>query len=264
MNMLKLSLRSQIMEIMSRAEGSFGIVVRMIDTWEEIGVNGDEVFPSASIIKLPILVEALRQRAEGKLSLDERMTLREEDKVGGSGVLKEMTPGLVLPFSDVLTLMIIVSDNTAANIAITRIGMENVNAYMRQLGLRKTVLMRKLMDFEARKCGLDNLTSPRDMADLLQKLAMKTMLNEESCEKALDIMKRQQVRDRIPRYLPSGTPVAHKTGEIAEIRHDVGIVYARDRPYIISAMSKDLRDELRGTEVIARISEAVFKAITEA
>jgi beta-lactamase class A len=261
--MLKPSLSSQIKELMSQAEGTFGLIIRMIDTGEEIDINGDEVFPAASIIKVPILVESLRLKIEGLLSLDERVTLREEEKVGGSGVLKEMTAGLSLPFSDVLTLMIIVSDNVAANIAITRIGIENVNAYMRQLGLRRTHLQRKLMDFEARKRGLDNLTSPRDMADLLQKLATRTMLNEETCERALDIMRRQQVRDRIPRYLPSGTPVAHKTGEIAGIRHDIGIVYAKDRPYIVSAMSKDLKDELRGTEVIARISEAVFKAVTE-
>jgi len=259
------------MEIISQAEGTFGLVIGIIGTGEEIDINGDEVFPSASIIKIPILVEALRQRAEGRLSLEERVTLMEEDKVGGSGVLKEMTTGLSLPFSDVLTLMIIVSDNVAANIAIARVGMENVNAYVRQLGLRRTVLQRKLMDFEARKRGLDNLTSPRDIADLLQKLATKTMLNPEACERALDIMKRQQVRDRIPRYLPSGTPVAHKTGEIAGIRHDVGVVFAKDHPYVISAMSKDLKDNLsqtsnggKGAEVIARISEAVFKAVTEA
>jgi beta-lactamase class A len=262
--MLKPSLRSQITEIMSQAEGVFGLVVRLIDTGEEIEINCDEVFPSASIIKLPILVEALRQRAEGRLSLEERVTLREEDKVGGSGVLKEMTPGLSLPFSDVLTLMIIVSDNMAANIAIARVGMENVNAYMRQLGLQKTTLQRKLMDFETRKRGLDNLTSPRDMADLLQKLATKTMLNEENCEKALDIMKRQQVRDRIPRYLPSSMPMANKTGEIAGIRHDIGVVFAKDHPYIISAMSKDLKDERMGIEAIARISEAVYKDVTAA
>jgi beta-lactamase class A len=262
--MLKPSLKSQITEIMSQAEGTFGIVVRLIDTGEEIEINGDEVFPSASIIKLPILVEALRQRMEGRLSLEERVILREEDKVGGSGVLKEMTPGLSLPFSDVLTLMIIVSDNMAANIAIARVGLENVNAYMRQLGLRRTALQRKLMDLEARKRGLDNLTSPRDMADLLQKLVTKTILNNENCEKALDIMRRQQVRDRIPRYLPSNTPVAHKTGEIAGVRHDVGIVFAKDHPYIMAATSKDLKNEQEGAEVIARISEAVYNAVTAA
>ena len=77
-------------------------------------------------------------------------------------------------------------------------------------------------------------------------------------------MKKQQVRDRTPHYLPSGTPVAHKTGEITGIRHDIGIVFARDRPYVITAMSKDLRDELKETEAIARVSQAVFKAVTEA
>jgi len=262
--MIEASLRSQVLEIMSQVEGTFGLVIRIVDTGEEVEVNGDETFPAASIIKLPILVETLRQRFEGHLRFDEKVVLREEDKVGGSGVLKEMTPGLALPLADVLTLMIIVSDNVAANIAINRIGIENVNLYMRRLGLQKTVLQRKLMDFEARRRGLDNIASPRDMADLLQKLVTKTMLNEENCEKALDIMKRQQVRDRIPRYLPVGTPVAHKTGEITGIRHDVGVVFAGNRPYIISAMSKDLKDEYKGMEAIARISQIVFKAVTAA
>lgn len=262
--MIGTSLRPEILEMVSEVEGTFGLVIRIVETGEEVEFNGDETFPAASIIKLPILVEALRQKTERSLSFDERMTLREEDKVEGSGVLKEITPGLALPLADLLTLMIIVSDNVAANIAIDRIGIENVNRYMRYLGLQKTVLQRKLMDFEARRRGLDNITSPGDMADLLQKLVTKTMLNEESCEDALRIMKRQQVRDRIPRYLPVGTPVAHKTGEIAGIRHDVGVVFVRNRRYIMSAMSKDLKDEHKGTEAIARISQTVFKALTSA
>jgi len=254
--------------MMSRVDGTFGLVVKAIGKEEELDINGDEVFPAASIIKLPILVEALRQRTEGNLSLDEPILLRDENKVGGSGVLKELTAGLALPFADILTLMIIVSDNTAANIAIRRVGMDNVNTHMKQLGLRNTILQRRLMDFEARNRGLENLTSPRDMAGLLQGLISRTVLDEENCEKALNIMKRQQIRDRIPRYLPIGTQVAHKTGEIAGIRHDIGVVFTEKGPYVFSAMSKDLRDKLsrtssggKGTELIARVSRTVFRSL---
>lgn len=260
-------LRHRIMEIERKSGGTLGLVVRAVRTNEEITFNEDEIFPAASTIKIPILVEAFRQVIEGHLSLDEQMVLTEEDKVGGMGILKELTAGLKLPFIDILTLMIIISDNVAANMAITRVGMENVNSYMRELGLHKTLLQRKMMDFEARKRGLDNYTSPRDMAELLYKLYMKTILNEWSCEKILDIMRRQQINDRIPRYLPEGIQVAHKTGELAGVRHDVGIVFAKE-PFIISAMFKDLKDPLsltssggRGTEAIARISLIIFKAL---
>ncbi|MEM2004503.1 MAG: serine hydrolase [Zestosphaera sp.] len=261
------ALKPRVREIARRSGGTFGLVVEVIRTGEEIVINEDETFPAASIIKVPVLLEAFRQALEGRLSLDEQIVLREEDKVGGMGVLKELTAGLKLPFIDILTLMIIISDNVAANVAITKVGMENVNSFMKGLGLRKTLLQRKMMDFEARKRGLDNYTSPRDMADLLHKLYAKTILNEWSCEKVLDIMKKQQVNDRIPRYLPEGIPVAHKTGELAGVRHDVGIVFAKE-PFIISAMVKDLKDPLsqtfsggKGTEAIARISGMVFKAV---
>lgn len=262
------SLRTRILEMMSKVDGTFGLVVKVVGSGDEMNINGDQVFPSASIIKIPILVEALRQGIEGDLSLDERISLREEDKVGGSGVLKELAAGLRLPLIDILTLMIIVSDNTAANMAMRRVGMSNINSNLKLLGLSKTVLQRELMDFDARNRGLENLTSPRDMCDLLEMLVSKTILDEKSCENALDIMKRQQVRDRIPRYLPVGITVAHKTGEIAGIRHDVGVVFVGKEPYVFSAMSKDLRDKLsltssggKGTELIARISREVFRSL---
>ncbi|MEM0296557.1 MAG: serine hydrolase [Zestosphaera sp.] len=266
-NFIMFAIQPRVREIARRSGGTFGLVVEVIRTGEEIVINEDETFPAASIIKVPVLLEAFRQALEGRLSLDEQIVLREEDEVGGMGVLKELTAGLKLPFIDISTLMIIISDNVAANVVITKVGMKNANSFMKGLGLRKTLLQRKMMDFEARKRGLDNYTSPRDMADLLHKLYAKTILNEWSCEKVLDIMKKQQVNDRIPRYLPEGIPVAHKTGELAGVRHDVGIVFAKE-PFIISAMVKDLKDPLsqtfsggKGTEAIARISGMVFKAV---
>lgn len=266
--LLTSKLETKIINVVKEAEGTFGLVIRVIDTDEEININGDEVFPAASIIKIPVLLEAFRQSLDGRLNLAEQITLRNEDKVGGMGVLKELTQGITLPFIDILTLMIIISDNTAANIAITKVGMENVNSYMKQLGLNKTILQRKMMNLEARKRGLDNFTSPKDMADLLQKLVTKNILNEWSCEKALEILKKQQVNDRIPRYLPEEISVAHKTGELVGVRHDVGIVFAKKHPFIISAMAKDLRDPLsqtfsggKGTEAIAKISKIVFETL---
>lgn len=265
--LLKPALQSKIMEIVKQAEGTFGIVVKVIDTGEEIKINENETFPAASIIKVPVLLEAFRQHLAGSLDLEERIPLRDEDKVGGMGVLKDLTSGLSLPFIDILTLMITISDNVAANMSITKVGMENVNAYMKKLGLKKTILQRKMMDFEARKRGLENFTSPMDMANLLQKLVTKSILNDWSCEKALEILKKQQVNDRIPRYLPE-IPVAHKTGELSGVRHDVGIVFAKKHPFIISAMAKDLKDPLsqtfsggKGTEAIAEISRRVYEAL---
>ncbi|MCC6019458.1 MAG: class A beta-lactamase-related serine hydrolase [Candidatus Verstraetearchaeota archaeon] len=266
---LPTKLEREIMDIIKSVEGTFGIVIKILDTGDEIDINGEEIFPAASIIKIPILVEAFRQNLEGRIKLDEPITLRNEDKVGGMGILKELSPGIQLPFIDILTLMIIISDNTATNITIEKVGMKNVNEYMKQLGLKNTILQRKMMDLEARKRGLENLTTPRDMTILLQKIFEKTILDNKSCEKILDILKRQQVNDRIPKYLPENIPIAHKTGELPGVRHDVGIIYTEKHPYIISAMTKNLKDPLSqktsggaGSEAIAKISKIVYDTLT--
>src|SRR5207249_1726320 len=136
-----------------------------------------EQFPSASVIKLAILVELFAQLQEGRASLTEGRGLRETEKVEGSGVLKEMHTPLDLTLDDLARLMIVVSDNTASNMLIDRLTTEAINARMRSLGLTRTVLGRRFYDFEARDRGLENLTSPADMAALLTMMERRELIS---------------------------------------------------------------------------------------
>jgi beta-lactamase class A len=263
--------REPIEALIRSAPGTVGLVVKDVHRGVILQWAPHERFPAASVIKIPVLVEALRQAAEGSLRLDERITVRAEDKVGGFGVLKDLESVGELSLRDLLTLMIIVSDNTAANLCIERVGMARVNAGLAALGLRDTVLQRKMMDTAARERGLDNFTTPAETAYLLERLVRREILTAALCDLALDILQRQQVRDRIPLLLPPGTRVAHKTGELAGIRHDVGVIFTDAGPLIIAALTKDFRTPLgqglvggEAAALIAQVSRHAYDAMTAA
>jgi len=261
--------RRQIEDLIRAAPGKVGLVTKDLSTGDTLQWSPEERFPAASIIKIPILVEALRQEQAGRLRLDERILVRPEDKVGGFGVLKELGSVESVSLLDLMTLMIVISDNTAANLCIARVGMEAVNETMASLGLRATILRRKMMDVAARERGLDNFTSPADIGRLLELLATNQALTPEGCAHSLDILTRQQVNDRLPLLLPPQVKVAHKTGELPGIRHDVGIVFIDSRRILIAALTKDFNTPLgqglvggQASELIARISRSIFDAIT--
>jgi beta-lactamase class A len=251
------------------APGRVGLVVKDLSTGETLEWSAQERFPAASVIKIPILIEALRQEQAGRLRLDERLPIRPEDKVGGFGILKELPSVESVSLQDLLTLMIVISDNTAANLCIERVGMEAVNETIASLGLRGTVLQRKMMDMAARERGLDNFTSPGDIARLLDLLMTGQILTAERCARALDILARQQVNDRLPLLLPSQVKVAHKTGELPGIRHDVGVLFIDSRHVVVAALTKEFTTSVgqglvggQASELIARISRCIFDSFT--
>jgi len=252
--------RESIDGLIQGSPGTVGLLIKDLSTGEVIQWAPEEPFPAASVIKVPVLVEALRQVGEGALRLDERVAVAAGDKVGGFGILKELESVGDLSLLDLLTLMIIISDNTAANLCIERAGIHRVNESMASLGLRGTALQRKMMDMAARERGLDNFTTPSDMALLLEYLAAQRILTPELCELALGILRRQQVRDRIPFLLPQGVSAAHKTGELPGVRHDVGVVFTVRGPLIVAALTKDfatpLGQGLAGGEAVTLIAEA--------
>lgn len=263
-----MKVRETISSLIRQAPGRVGLVVRDLATGEELAWAPDELFPAASVIKVPVLVEALRQVVEGRLELDGRVPVRPEDRVGGTGILKELTSVSELSLRDLLTLMIVVSDNTAANVCIDRVGMQAVNQTMASLGLARTQLRRKMMDFEARQRGIDNWITAADAARLLELVATKAVLTAPMCDLAIDILSRQQVRDRLPRLLPAEVRVAHKTGELPGVRHDVGILFLPQGPVVVSALTADFSTPAsqglsggEGAELIARIGRIVYDAL---
>lgn len=251
-------LEYKIKEFLNNINANVSVVIKNLDTNEVIQINQDYVFPAASTIKLVIMSELLRQVKENKLNLDKIIVLTEEIKTGGAGILKELNSGHTFTLQEILTLMIIISDNTATNILIDLVGMDNVNRMAIELGLMKTKLQRKMMDSNAVKFGRDNYTSAQDMFNILELIYIGKNVNEYYSKIMLDILKKQQISNKLNLYLPEGTLIAHKTGELDKLEHDVGIVYLSNINYIISVLTNEVESNKDGEQIIGKISKMVY------
>ncbi len=237
-------------------------------------------------MKLPILVTLHAEARQGRIDLSERIVYHAEERVPGSGVLQDLDDGLVLTVRDLATLMITVSDNTAADLLLARLGKERVELQMMALGassVRVPFSIRELFEELTDAPGADYDTlrerlrlsaggggravvaeqsvraTPRDICSLLERLERRTLLDAASCDAVLDILKRTKTDTRIPALLPRGTVVAHKTGTIRGARCDAGVVYAPDGPYAIAVLSKQVGNDLRVDLALAEISLAVYE-----
>lgn len=202
----------------------------------EFEVNADELFPAASIIKIPILLEFYRQVLDGNLDPDEIHYLKDEDKVGGSGVLQFLSEKTQLTLEDWVKLMINLSDNTATNYLIDIVGVDNVNKLIGSLGLENTKLLRKMQAKNIDPDLQENLSTPRELSKLLMMIMNHFGLDAEVCEKALSVLKLHKdgvIRDALPEVYV----VADKSGWMGAVECDTGIVYA-EKPYIVTVMAK--------------------------
>lgn len=238
--------------------GEIGFAFTVLESGETIARNADTVFPQASLIKLPVLLELYRQEQEGGLDLSERIKVREEMKVGGEGVLQFFRPGdSSLSLRDVAALMMTISDNTAANILIGRVGMESVNRRMAAWGVPGIRLQRRMMDLEARKRGVENLAAPRDMMRLLAALHRGELLDAERTRAALALMEKIQ-GSPLSRRLPAGARAPHKDGNLEGIRTGAGLLLLDGRAVAWALMARGLPDEAAGEEALARILRAAY------
>lgn len=231
--------------------GRLGVWARSLTTGETVRWHADEVFPSASAIKLPILYEVFRQAGAGHLRLTDTRVVRAEDVVPGSGILKDLTPPLELSLRDLAALMIVLSDNTAANVLIDVVGRDAVNASMRALGYGQTVLDHPF--FRARPGAPMNRATPADLGGLMARIATHAVLTPAACEEMLAILRRQHHTDLITRriaefdgFVDEGAEpvvrVASKSGAIRGTRNDVALVERPGLRYVIAMMSADCRD----------------------
>lgn len=239
-------------------DGAMGIAVKDLTSGETFFVNADTVFPQASSIKIPILLELLRQDQAGKLKLEERVELKRAMMTGGSGVLLRFGDGTsALSLRDIATLMIVLSDNTATNILIDRVGIEKVNAFLREHGLKETKLQRRMMDVEAGRASRENLSTPREMVTLLELLHKGKVLDAAHTALAIEILKYPKSTS-LRRGIPSTAEVANKPGGIPGVACDSGIVLLAGRPYAISVMTTYGRDEDEAGRAITEVSHSVF------
>ena len=266
-------LQANIEQIASSVDTHFGIYVKCLDTNEEIAINADEQMDTMSVIKVPLLVESFRQIGEGKFKLDDRYTLKNTDKRPGTGVMRSFDEGATFSIKDVLTLMIIVSDNTATDIAFAKTGgPQAVNALMDTYGLKSIratgyssdwfAALREAgsaVKFHAARKTPYGLSSPRDMGRLLEKIARGEAVSPQASEQMVNIMRGQLYRSRLPRYV-SGFDLPHKTGDfVPYIANDVGLLINAQHKIVICVFTD--KQDVREGQPTALIGEAIENAI---
>lgn len=218
--------------------GEVCVYAKDLETGETAAHRADLPLTAASVIKLPILAEAFRQRRDGLLFMEETVSVRPEMKLPSCGALTYLHDGLTVTLRDLCVLMIILSDNTATNILIDRLGMERINRTAQALGLQRTALRRKLFDAAASARGIENTVSAADMGALLEKMYRGACVSSRADAEMLSILADQRLNGKIPFFLHrEGVRIAHKTGEDGGITHDVGIVFG-DHPLILCFLSE--------------------------
>jgi beta-lactamase class A len=252
-------LESTIHDVDEHLDGVMGVAIEDLKTGDQFFLHENEVFAQASSIKLAVLANLYLQAQQGKVKLTDLYTVQASDLVPDSDIMGGLTPGVTLvTLRDLATMMVAVSDNSAANVLIDRVGMENVNVMLDSLGLTHTRLRRKMMDLDAAKRGRENISTPREMMTLLDVIYHGKLLNQET---AADFFKMLSTNKNsfIPRDLPAEVKVANKEGSLEGVRNDCGIVFVEGRPYVICVMTAFLRNERDGEEAISKISLAAYR-----
>ncbi len=260
-----MTLKDQIQAVIDEANIEAGVAVWQIESGEQFDINGSSLFPMASVFKIPVLATAGKQIAAGKRSFDQRVPLKDSDKSIGSGDLQFLEAGLNPTFRDLLTLMIIISDNTATDINVGLVGgAAAVEQTMRDLGLNDIYLkmnckelLRMLFPPEVRdlpreeiqkwsethdvdrdgvvfkRTGENNVSTPLAMNQLVYKLYQGEVVDNPTKDELIDILLKQTLNARLPRFLPPGVRFAHKTGTIGGTRNDSGMMYISDSNHVI-------------------------------
>ncbi len=218
----------------------------------------DEIFKSASCIKIAIMIELFRRIDAGQISLNQTYVLKEEDKVPGSGVLQELHAGIELTLRDVCYLMISISDNPATNILIDHLGMDAINATIRSLGLEKSVLGRPMRGRPANADEQENLATPAEFALLVNTILEGTAASAESCMAMMEMLRLQSNERRIGRFIPEGTEWGSKTGSYTTVVNDVGFVSTADGPMVVAIFTEDVPDLVAGEVIISEIVRALL------
>lgn len=244
-------LRADIERTTRSVDATWGIYMKSLETGEEIAINGDRPMDTMSTIKIPLMVEVFEQIKAGKFSLADRYTLAPEDVLPGTGLLRQMEPGAVVTVKDLITLMIVVSDNSATDVLYRMVGgPEAVNRRMEALGLRETrapAPARAWFDALRAAPSRDQfhreakhpfgMSTPREMGRLLEMMERGTLVDKASSDLMLEIMRGQLYRTRIPRYL-NGYRVPHKTGDFLPfIADDVGVLEAPGRTIVLTVFT---------------------------
>jgi beta-lactamase class A len=259
LTVLWMKLEKSILEVDRSLDGVMGVAVVDLTDGHKYLLHANDVFPQASSIKICLLAELYRQAQQGKLKLTDLYTVNAADLVQDSDIMNGLTPGVTqITLRDLATMMVAVSDNSATNVLIDRVGMENVNAFLSAQGLRETKLRRKMMDLKAAAEGRENVSTPTEMANLLAALYRGEILNKEMTADFFKVLSTHK-DSWIPRDLPDDLKIANKPGALEGVRNDSGVIFVDKRPYVLCVMTTYLRRERDGEEAISAISLAAWR-----
>jgi beta-lactamase class A len=267
-------LEKKIVSKFNDETGNFALAFKNLDDGKEILINENEIFHAASTIKTPVMIEFYRQLHQGKLSLKDTLQIKNEFKSIVDGSMYKLSEfddsdkntynklEQYYSINNLIYEMITISSNFATNILIEYIGANNVTKSMKEIGALNIDVLRGVEDIKAFELGLNNTTSAKDLLIIYEKLAKGKIIDNESSAIMIDILKDQKYDDIIPKYLPKNIEIANKTGMITGVHHDSGIVFLKDgRKYVIVLLSKNMSDMESGTEMMARISELIYKTL---
>ena len=256
--------RSDLQRLATAASGVVGISVIDLSSGQRFDVNESLLFPQGSAIKIPILIELFRRADRGELKLSDRLPVQRNNQVGGSGLLQYFSDGgSELSLHDLAIAMVVLSDNSATNVLIDRLGMERVSQTMAEMGARQTKLQRKMIRPEESARGNENLSTPKEAADLMARIARCDLpVSAASCARIraiLEIPKSGAFRAAIP----ASVPVAWKPGGIEGAQTAWGLVNVPGGPYVIAIMINYGVDDADMERPLREISSAAYKYFTQ-
>lgn len=227
----------QIIETIEKSSAVTGFAAIDLTSGETFGYQENMVFPQASAIKIPILMEVYKQAHEGKFALTDSKLITTENVVGGSGIIQAMVDPVTLSIRNLCVLMMTLSDNTATNTLIDLVGMKNVNTTMEGLGFKHTKVQRRMIDVAASGRGDENIATPAEAVKILEKLYKGEFVNKTVSDEILSILKKvARPGSRVAVPIPEKVPVAYKPGSLTGVSTEWAIVFLVERPYAVALM----------------------------
>lgn len=252
---------AELGKMASRYPGRVAITLKDLRTGRRWDYHPDDLFPSASLIKVPVLVATFYKIREGKLSLDERMTVSRRNRVGGSGTLKWRNDGSKLTVRELLIHMIAESDNTATKMILDRLGMGYVQQQFPRMGLLYTGIYEEGMSIKGGRVMHENYTTAREMTMLLEKIYKGEMVDRESSALMMEILKHPKPKaSRLAKGLPRGWEIAHKTGLLRQACHDAAVFITPDGAYAMTVLTGQNRSYSTAKDFITKLGKVTFKA----